>query len=112
MQGWARVDGAVQGGCDLRARRSAAGAMLFRQRRSLTFFSSFLCPFSLFHLLFRMSSNMYDLLNNDEQHSKKPQHQEGPVRTQRDRERAARASASASARLSLSFFRHLSHHQF
>lgn len=24
---------------------------------------------------------MYDLLNNDEQHSKKPQHQEGPVRT-------------------------------
>lgn len=78
--------------------RCTAGAIcaLVDRRRAPCFFvsagrspfsPSFLCSFSLFFLLlFRMSSNMYDLLNNDEQHSKKPQHQEGPVRTDKQRE--------------------------
>ena len=40
---------------------------------------------------------MYDLLNNDEQHSKKPQQQEGPVRThaQTDRQTAQALTVAA-----------------
>ena len=55
---------------------------------------------------------MYDLLNNDEQHSKKPQQQEGPVRTHADRERPAPQPLLPLRASCLSFVRHFSHQQF